>query len=88
MIHPNTKFNENKAVWIEKPTKINLSTFKIAYPIMVLAYLKNEDFSNAIPADISELKDENDTCILNLEKGAYNIVVTNSSKSYIFSKTI
>ncbi len=88
VIHPNTKFNENKAVWIEKPTKINLSTFKIAYPIIVLAYLKNEDFSNAIPVDISELKDENDTCILNLEKGAYNIVVTNYSESYIFSKTI
>ena len=88
VIHPNTKFTENKAIRVEKPTKINLSTFKVAYPIMVLAYLKNEDFSNAIPVDISELKDENDTCILNLEKGAYNIVVTNSSESYKFTEIV
>lgn len=88
VIHPNTKFSENKAIWVEKPTRINLSAFKIAYPIMVLAYLKNEDLSNAIPTDISELKDENDTCILNLEKGAYNIVVTNSSESYKLTEIV
>ena len=55
---------------------------------MVLAYLKNEDFPNAIPLDISELEDENDTCILNLEKGAYNIVVTNSFESYKFTEIV
>ncbi|WP_028890533.1 hypothetical protein [Tenacibaculum sp. 47A_GOM-205m] len=88
VLHPNTTFVNEKANWLNNQVSLNLSNYQLTYPIMVLAYLKNEDISTAVPVDIVELKDKNSSCFLNLKKGEYNIVITNSKDSFLLHKKI
>ena len=88
VLHPNTNFKNDKAIWIKNQVEIDLTNLELNYPIMALAYLKNEDINTAIPADIIELQNKQDSISLHLEKGQYNIVITDSENSFLLTKNV
>jgi uncharacterized protein YbjT (DUF2867 family) len=92
VLHPNTKYVNNRPNWLfengNKNISLELSDIPIEFPVMVLAYKKREDINEAVPIDITEVDNKNEIAHLALEKGAYEIVVTNKKKSYKFEKTV
>lgn len=81
IIHPITKFINNRPDWLflnGKRKAYSISKSKILeYPILVFTYRKNEYEQNGIPADLIEIKNEQDKTNLILEKGIYKIIIKN-----------
>ena len=81
VLHPTTKYLNGRPNWLfdsqKKDVKINLKDINISFPVMALAYLKNEDINKAIPTDIIEIKYRNKIGHFALENGIYNIVINN-----------
>ncbi|CAM1346264.1 hypothetical protein [Tenacibaculum crassostreae] len=88
VLHPNTSFLNNKANWAESKIEIDLKELNINYPAMVLVYHKNESIQTAIPVNIIELENRQDSCLLYVEKGNYNIVITDTKNSFLLNKNI
>ncbi len=92
VFHPNTKYIDDRPDWLFKNgtqnVPVSLETIEIAYPVMVLAYEKDEDLQLGIPVDITEVKNTTDSCHLGLKKGTYTIVVTNGEKSFAFEQRV
>jgi hypothetical protein len=90
IIHPLTIFEDNTPNWLAmngKRIKYTLPSSKILeYPLLVLAYRKNEFEQNGIPAAIIEILEPKDKAILFLEKGKYTIILKN--KDYQMVKEI
>ena len=55
---------------------------------MVLAFKKGENINLAVPVDITEVENKTGNCNLGLEKGNYEIVVTNGKESFKFERKV
>jgi hypothetical protein len=81
VLHPITKYLNGRPNWLfdsrKKDVKIDLKDINISFPVMALAYLKNEDINKAVPTDIIEIQDKNNVGHLALKNGNYNIVINN-----------
>lgn len=82
VIHPISTFQQKRANWLygseKKSVEILLDDLEISFPIMVLAYFENENFENAVPTDIIEIKTKKDVGYLVLSKGNYSIIASNA----------
>ncbi len=92
VLHPKTTYINNRPNWIftngNKQTQITLDNVEIEFPVMVLAFKKGENINNAVPIDITEVKNKTENCTLGLQEGNYNIVVTNGEKSIKFEQRV
>jgi len=83
VLHPNTKYKNARPNWLfdlqKREVKIELKDLNISFPVMVLAYLKNEDIHSAVPIDIIEIQHKNEMGYLALKNKNYNIVINNKS---------
>lgn len=82
VFHPITKYVNNRPEWLftYKPVELSLTDAPIDFPVMVLVYKKGEAINKAIPVDIVEIIDATDKAYLALNKGNYNIVITNKKQ--------
>ncbi len=92
VLHPNTEYVNDRPNWLfengNKNISVELSDIPIEFPVMVLAFKKGEDINKAVPIDIMEVENKKENAHLALEKGAYEIVVTNKVKSFKFEKIV
>lgn len=92
VFHPQTNYVNNRPNWIfengNKNVSISLVDIQLEFPLMVLAFKKGEPFHEAVPYDITEVVHETRSCNLGLEKGVYEVVVTNGDKSIKFEKRV
>lgn len=81
VFHPTTKYINNRPNWMinngQKLVQIKLNEIKIDFPVMVLAYQKNENINYAIPVDIIEVETKEENSFLALKTGKYKIVIVN-----------
>lgn len=84
ILHPNTRYKKGRPLWLftgkKKLVKFQNKILPIDYPIMALAFKKHENFQQAVPVDIIELEDKSDNSYFVLDKGTYNVIVTNKKK--------
>ena len=82
IIHPETHYVNNRPNWLlrEGSRKEYLieSSKIVQYPLLVLAYRKNELENNGVPTDIIEILDNDNTPPLILDKGDYEIIMKDS----------
>ena len=92
VLHPNTEYVNNRPNWLfengNKNISITLDDIEIEFPVMVLAYKKDEDLNLAVPIDITEVENKKADCNLGLKNGTYTIVVTNGKKSVKFEQNV
>jgi hypothetical protein len=74
--HPPTRYQDGRPDWLllngrRKPHAIPPRGHSVAYPCLVFAYRKQEDFRVAVAADIIELRTPQDRTALILEPGKY-----------------
>ncbi|AWI25126.1 hypothetical protein [Flavobacterium pallidum] len=82
IIHPVTGFVNSRPEWLlmdgkRKTYQIPKSKIK-EYPVLVLAYRKNEFSQHGVPADVVEVLHADDKTSLVLAKGIYDIIVKNN----------
>lgn len=87
VFHPNTTYTKNRANWLflgeNKNVEIKLKNIPMPFPVMIMAYNKGEKISDAIPYDIIEIENKDETALLALKKGNYEIVVCNEEKAAV-----
>lgn len=90
VFHPNTIYRNNRPTWILEPDKkdfeIELKNLPISFPVMVLAYLQNEDFKTGVPMDLIEIQNSKQIGHLALRNGNYNVLVTNENNVSVLLK--
>ncbi len=83
VFHPNTEYINNRPNWLiqndKKLVQIEMDKIDLDFPIMVMAFAENENLKKAVPIDIYEVANKKSECFLVLDKGKYNIIVTNRS---------
>ncbi len=88
----NTSYSHNRPDWLftngNKKVEIPLDNINVKYPIMILAYHHDENIKEAIPVDITEVQNNNEKCVLGLDKGKYKIVITDDTKSFLLTKKV
>lgn len=78
IIYPESSYTNGKPDWLrlEGRKAFTVLTSSISeYPILVLAYRKNELEQEGIPADVTEIISKDETSDLILDKGDYRIIV-------------
>ena len=80
---PETQYINGRPNWLlmdknNKFVNIPFNDISIKRPYLVFAYYENEDISNAIPADIIEIEDEDDKKSLVLQAANYKLIIRNS----------
>ncbi|MGH1385085.1 hypothetical protein [Kordia sp.] len=92
VFHPNTTYIDNRPNWLftneNQQVNIDLEPIKIDFPIMILAYKKGENIKTAVPVDIAEAATKDSVCVIGLQKGNYEIVVTNGKESVKFDEVV
>lgn len=92
VIHPTTQYTENRPNWLFNEgtlkQEIDLTGFGSMFPVFVLAFKEGEDIHEAVPVDITEVKNENQKAHLALSRGHYQIVITNKERSFLFNKEV
>lgn len=92
VFHPNTTYLNKRPDWLfndeKKQVAITLPAMELEFPAMILAFQKSDDIDNAVPVDITQITDQKQEVSLGLEKGIYNIIVTNKKHSYKFQKEV
>lgn len=90
IIHPKTVFENNIPNWLAmngKRKKYFFPSSKISeFPVLILAYRKNEFEQNGVPAAIIEVIEPEDKADLYLDKGNYTLLLKN--KDYQIIKKI
>lgn len=84
VFHPFTEYINGRPNWLfyegKKNVPINLNKITIDFPIMVMAYNKDEEIKNeAVPLDIVEVDNKNESVNLVLSKGNYIVKVVNEN---------
>jgi hypothetical protein len=83
VIHPLTVYENGRPNWLTAgKVKYNLpekNRINYTYPVLVMAYRKNEFEQKGIPADVAELSSKDAYLPLYLKKGKYTIVVKNTA---------
>lgn len=81
--HPRTVYFHGRPNWLlskgVEEYYVNVSNYKLKFPILISAYRNNEDPSNSIPIDIFELSSEKERKPLLLKSGSYKIILKDSS---------
>ena len=85
VFHPFTNFENDRPDWIftngkKKVEFILDEKIKFKGALMVFAFKKGENTSNAIPIDIQEIANRDSPITLSLKSGSYQIVVQNIDK--------
>ena len=79
VIHPETHYVNSRPNWllrVENRKEYHIEKPKIVqYPLLVLAYRKNEFENNGVPSDIIEVFENENIPSLILDKGNYEIVI-------------
>ncbi|MDR0795405.1 MAG: hypothetical protein LBE79_05020 [Tannerella sp.] len=79
IIHPETQYINNRPNWllsVGNRKEYHLESSKVTqYPLLVLAYRKNEFDNNGVPADIVEILENENIPSLILDKGSYEIIM-------------
>ncbi|MBS1534721.1 MAG: hypothetical protein JST78_06540 [Bacteroidetes bacterium] len=87
IIHPITQYRNNRPDWLYlngKRKAYRVAPSKIAaYPVLVLAYRKDEYKHNAVPADVIEIINAQDPTELVLDPGRYKIILKNKAYTII-----
>ena len=87
IIHPETQYVNNRPNWllsIENRKEYNIEKSKITqYPLLVLAYRKNEFDNKGVPEDLIEIVENENIPSLILKKGDYEIIVKDSNYNII-----
>ena len=83
VLQPTTEYLHSRPDWLmagsdRELVRVELADLEIASPSLVLAYLKAEDFREAVPVDIVEVEPGASEVYLGLDKKQYNIVVVNA----------
>ena len=82
VVHPPTTYENNRPVWLfqgeNQKVTLKLNDLALAFPVMLLAYCQGEDVQKAVPMDIVEVAQKDQTVCLALRKGGYQIVVVNA----------
>jgi hypothetical protein len=87
IIHPITEYENERPDWLLLDGKRKTYTVpksKITeYPVLVLAYRKNEYEQNGVPADIIEILNKETNTNLILNKGIYKIIIKDKNYKII-----
>lgn len=87
VIHPITEFINNRPDWLlldGQRKSYSIPKSKITeYPVLVLAYRKNEFEQNGVPADIIEITNKETKTNLVLTKGTYKIIIKDKNYKII-----
>lgn len=87
IIHPITEYENERPDWLLLDGKRKTYTVpksKITeYPVLVLAYRKNEYEQNGVPADIIEILNKETNTNLILDKGIYKIIIKDKNYKII-----
>lgn len=79
IIHPETHYVNNRPNWllsVENRKEYRIENSKITqYPLLVLAYRKNEFENSGVPVDIIEVFESENIPSLILDKGNYDIIM-------------
>lgn len=91
VIHPKTAYRNNRPSWLYrdngyKAVEPELDNMELDYPIIVEAYLADEE--NSVPVDRIEIKHPYDSKALVLNKGEYRIVVIDGVQKNEYQKTV
>ena len=90
--HPNTNYIDSRPNWLfengNKNVSISLTDIQIEFPVMILAFKKEENINLAVPIDITEVDSKTENCNLGLKKGVYEIVITNGKESFKFEQNV
>lgn len=87
VIHPETKYINNRPNWLLSVG--NRKEYQIAkhtitqFPILVLAYRKNEFEHGGVPVDLIEVNDSDDVLSLILDIGTYEIIIKDTKYNII-----
>lgn len=92
VFHPNTTYIHNRPDWLftngNKKITIDLQPIALDFPVMILAYKKGENIKTAVPVDITEAKTKTSVCLLGLQKGDYEIVITNGAQAVKLAESV
>lgn len=87
IIHPLTEYINERPNWLflnGERKEYTIPKSKISeYPILALAYRKNEFEQNGIPADLIEILNNESTTNLIIEKGTYKIIIKDKNYKII-----
>jgi hypothetical protein len=90
VFHPNTSYTHNRPNWLLKDNhqfvKIDLNDLETDFPIMVMAYYEEDNINEAVPIDVVEVINPQDSCYLALKKGRYQIVTIDENGKRNLSK--
>ena len=80
IFHPRSQYVQNRPTWLKNGDQkisyqINADQYGMSYPLLILAYLPNEDKEIAIPLDIIEIKNNRDAMPLFLPPGEVTLVL-------------
>ena len=87
IIHPETQYINNRPNWllsIGNRKEYHIENFKITqYPLLVLAYRKDEFANNGVPVDIVEILENENIPSLILGNGSYEIIMKGKNYNII-----
>ena len=83
VLQPTTGYLHSRPDWLmagsdRELVRVELTDLEIASPSLVLAYLKSEDFREAVPVDLVEVEPGASEVYLGLDESEYNIVIVNA----------
>ncbi|RZK40914.1 MAG: hypothetical protein EOO90_13175 [Pedobacter sp.] len=91
VIHPQTEYVDNRPDWLlegKKRYTVLSNKLNSSSPYLVLAYRRNENEHDGIPADIIEITGDKPTKDLYLETGIYTIVIKDKDYKVIDKYTV
>ncbi|PKD19977.1 hypothetical protein APR41_14955 [Salegentibacter salinarum] len=84
IVQPKTSYDKGRPGWLfegkAKPVAPAIADIDLSFPLMVLAFKKEEDYQRAIPVDIIEVKNRQEEMYLALDPGEYIIVLANTEE--------
>ncbi len=80
VFHPRTQYIQNRPDWLRMkgariPFVLNPDQYEMEFPLLVAAYLQNEDRQIAVPIDVVEFEDNKTAMPLLLPKGKYSLIL-------------
>ena len=83
ILHPNSNYELGRPSWLWNngfhPYPFSLDEIDLDFPVIVLAFMPNDDIEKAIPVDIIEINNEDKKGILALKNGDYKMVIVNQN---------
>lgn len=86
LFHERTKFKNGEAIWaIENKNSfpIDFKKLKIECPCKVFIFKEKDNVKNAVPIDIFEINNTEENKNIFLEKGKYQLVITNKKEHFL-----